>query len=183
MVPCQGVQSRLLISCSCGLPGGESLFRGSWTNSPRRGRVLRHPTIAEVAPLPARHERGEGRGEWLVPSNCRALLKSPLPDPLPTSPSWGEGIDRGLGSGIKTRPRGGVRPDAHFHPAVFLPSSHRILHCTMREDHALSNSEGTLVGPACGALILLRYVSPFALRQRIAHGRGVRGGNSYRCRR
>src|SRR6266516_6110640 len=41
------------------------------------------PTIAEVAPLPARHERGEGWGEGLVPSNCRALLKSPLPDPLP----------------------------------------------------------------------------------------------------
>src|SRR5213592_1054471 len=40
----------------------------------------------------------------LVPSNCRALLKSPLPDPLPTSPSWGEGIDRGLGGGIKMRP-------------------------------------------------------------------------------
>jgi hypothetical protein len=28
---------------------------------------------------------------------------SPLPDPLPTSPSWGEGIDRGLGGGIKMR--------------------------------------------------------------------------------
>ena len=46
------------------------------------------PTIDEVAPLPARHERGEGSGEGLVPPNCRALLKSPLP----TSPSWGEGI-------------------------------------------------------------------------------------------
>src|SRR5213592_854300 len=46
------------------------------------------PTIAEVScsPLPARDERGEGWGEGLVPSNCRALLKSPLPDPLPTSP-------------------------------------------------------------------------------------------------
>src|SRR5437773_12160526 len=64
------------------------------------------PTIAEVScsPLPARDERGEGCGEGLVPSNCRALLKSPLPDPLPTSSSWGEGISRGLGGGIKTRP-------------------------------------------------------------------------------
>src|SRR6266498_1126955 len=26
---------------------------------------------------------------------------SPLPDPLPTSPSWGEGIDRGPGGSIK----------------------------------------------------------------------------------
>src|SRR5207248_5248098 len=47
------------------------------------------PTIAEVAPLPARHERGEGWGEGLVPSNCRALLISPLP--YPTSPPWGRG--------------------------------------------------------------------------------------------
>src|SRR5438128_357350 len=66
---------------------------------PRRGEAyLDTPTIAEVAPLPARHERGEGWGEGLVPSNYRALLKSPLPDP--TSPSWGEGIDCGLGGGI-----------------------------------------------------------------------------------
>ena len=70
---------------------------------PRRAH-LDTPTIAEVAPLPARHERGEGWGEGLVPSNCRALLKSPLPDPLPASASCGEGIDRGLGGGIKTRP-------------------------------------------------------------------------------
>ena len=34
-----------------------------------------------MAPLPARHERGEGWGEGLVPSNCRALLSSPLPEP------------------------------------------------------------------------------------------------------
>src|SRR6266700_8053735 len=67
------------------------------------GAHLDTPTIAEVAPLPARHERGEGWGEGLFPSNCRALLKSPLPDPLPTSPSWGEGIDRGLGGCIKMR--------------------------------------------------------------------------------
>src|SRR6266487_2320536 len=31
---------------------------------------------------------------------------SPLPDPLPTSRSWGEGIDRGLGRGIKQLKRG-----------------------------------------------------------------------------
>src|SRR6266536_31571 len=37
------------------------------------GAHLDTPTIAEVAPLPARHERGEGRGEGL-PSNRRALL-------------------------------------------------------------------------------------------------------------
>src|SRR6266699_894199 len=41
-------------------------------------RIFNTPTIAEVAPLPA---RGEGWGEGLVPSNCRTLLKSPLPDP------------------------------------------------------------------------------------------------------
>src|SRR6266571_6491966 len=51
-----------------------------------------------------------GWGEGLVPSNCRALLKSPLPDPLPTSSSWGEGIDRGLGGCIKTRPPFAPRP-------------------------------------------------------------------------
>src|SRR5216117_226307 len=33
---------------------------------------------------------------------------SPLPRPLPTSPSWGEGIGRGLGGGIKTRPNSTV---------------------------------------------------------------------------
>src|SRR5438093_12715238 len=68
---------------------------------------LDRPTIAEVAPLPARHERGEGWGEGLDPSNCRALLSSPLPDPLPTSPSWGEGISRGPAGGIKMRPVNG----------------------------------------------------------------------------
>ena len=115
----------------------------------RRCAHLDTPTIAAVAPLPARHERGEGWGEGLVPSNCRALLSSPLPeptaievgefrqdrsadfsplravlgapergglksallnsmtglpDPLPTSPSWGEGISCGPGGGIKLRP-------------------------------------------------------------------------------
>src|SRR5439155_25047893 len=68
------------------------------------GRILIHPPLAEVAPLSARHERGEDWGEGLVPSNCRALLRSPLPDPFPTSPPRGEGIDRGLGGGIKMRP-------------------------------------------------------------------------------
>src|SRR5438128_7292059 len=49
---------------------------------PRRGEAyLDTPTIAEVAPLPARHERGEGWGEGLVPPNCPPLLKSPRPDP------------------------------------------------------------------------------------------------------
>src|SRR6266516_3042355 len=38
---------------------------------------------AGALPLPARHERGEGWGKGLVPSNCRSLLKSPLP----TAPS------------------------------------------------------------------------------------------------
>src|SRR5881396_359855 len=58
------------------------------------GAHLDTPTIADVScsPLPGRHERGWGEG--LFPSNCRALLKSPLLDP--TSPSCGEGIDRGL---------------------------------------------------------------------------------------
>src|SRR6266446_1541271 len=45
---------------------------------PASGAHLDTPSIAEVAPLPARHERGEGWGEGLVPSNCRALLKSHL---------------------------------------------------------------------------------------------------------
>src|SRR5439155_12225889 len=59
------------------------------------------PSLKSLAPSPC--ERGEGWGEGLVPSNCRALVNSPLPDPLTTSPSWGEGIRRGLGGGIKTR--------------------------------------------------------------------------------
>src|SRR5437773_2491131 len=43
------------------------------TGRATRGAHLDTPTIAEVAPLPERHERGEGWGEELVPSNCRAL--------------------------------------------------------------------------------------------------------------
>src|SRR2546425_5031687 len=114
-----GIRDKLVTGVqTCALPISPALIRGVITSAAMSGlnsfatvlsrtigarAHLDRPTIAEVAPLPARHERGWGEG--LVPSNCRALLKSPLPDPLPTSPSWGEGIDRGLGGGIKMRPR------------------------------------------------------------------------------
>src|SRR5438309_7185553 len=43
---------------------------------------------------------------------------SPLPDPLPTSPSWGEGIHRGLGGGIKTRPFQGGGQNVRIHQSL-----------------------------------------------------------------
>src|SRR3989442_855999 len=52
---------------------GRSAVRARAENASIQARVLRGalldtPTIAEVAPLPARHERGEGGGEGLVQS-------------------------------------------------------------------------------------------------------------------
>src|SRR5438552_1035651 len=67
------------------------------------GAHLDTPTIVEVAPLPARHERGEGWGEGLVPSNRRGLLKSPLPDP-PHFSVVGRGNSGRPGGSVKMRP-------------------------------------------------------------------------------
>src|SRR5947199_3522162 len=53
-------------------------------------------------PLPARHERGEGwggAGERGI-ELATQLTGSPLPHPLPTPPSWGEGIDQRHGGGV-----------------------------------------------------------------------------------
>src|SRR5436190_1030497 len=42
------------------------------------GRILIHPPwLKSPAPSPCEARAGRGRGEGLVPSNCRALLKSP----------------------------------------------------------------------------------------------------------
>ena len=64
-----------------------------------RGRIVIPPPSLKWL-LSLRGTSGEGWGEGLLPSNYSALLNSPLP----TSLSWGEGIDRGLGGGNKMRP-------------------------------------------------------------------------------
>src|SRR5436309_11414078 len=63
-----------------------------------QGRIFIHPqSLKSLAPFPCEARAG------LVRSTGRAFLKS-LPNSLPASPSWGEGILRGLGGGIKMRP-------------------------------------------------------------------------------
>src|SRR5436190_23568525 len=74
-------------------------------------RILIHPPLLK-SPAPslceARAGRGLGRGARSIELS-RSFEIPALPGPLPTSPSWGEGIDRGLGAGIKTRPLPGGR--------------------------------------------------------------------------
>src|SRR5207247_4882514 len=69
-------------------------WRASVARAFESGRILIHPPSLKW-PLSLRGTSGggglgRGWGEGLVPSNCRALLKSPIPDPLPTSPSCGD---------------------------------------------------------------------------------------------
>jgi len=71
-----------------------------------RGRIVIPPPSLKWL-LSLRGTSGEGWGEGLLPSNYSALLNSPLP----TSLSWGEGIDRGLGGGNKMRPIGAWLPE------------------------------------------------------------------------
>src|SRR5207248_770185 len=64
-------------------------------------------------PLPARDERGEGRaGRGTGRGDVRTEIDriSPLPDPLPTPSSWGEGnISGSLMVAVSKRPRGPAR--------------------------------------------------------------------------
>ena len=61
-----------------------------------RFRGLNSRIFISRKPLPARHERSEGH----LSLNWRELIGAPLPYPLPTPPSWGEGIDRRHGGGV-----------------------------------------------------------------------------------
>src|SRR6266852_3404940 len=73
-----------------------ALGLGAW-------RVLKHaPSLKSPSPCEARAGRGLGRGARSI--EFSRSFEIPLPASLPTSLSWGEGIDRGLGGGIKTRP-------------------------------------------------------------------------------
>jgi hypothetical protein len=52
------------------------------------GCILKPQPRVHFLPLPARNERGEGRGG----GRQNLIMISPLPVPLPTPASWGEGI-------------------------------------------------------------------------------------------
>ena len=75
--------------------GEEALF----INSPLSdsGASSSHHVRGSPLPLPAQHERGEGR----VSLDWRGSVNPPLPIPLPTPPSWGEGIHHRRGGSIK----------------------------------------------------------------------------------
>ena len=69
---------------------------------PDAGLILIHPPLPKSpapSPCEARAGRGLGRGARSI-----KLWRS-FEIPSPPSPSWGEGIDRGLGGGIKMRPQ------------------------------------------------------------------------------
>src|SRR2546422_2884941 len=64
---------------------------------PPRSTLFPYTTLFRSLPLPARHERGEGGGR-----GARSIeLSHSFESPLPTSPSWGEGIGRGCGGDRK----------------------------------------------------------------------------------
>src|SRR6266498_2098108 len=47
---------------------------------------------------------GQGREEGHVSSDCRGVREAPLPIPLSTPPSWGDGIHHRRGGSIQMRP-------------------------------------------------------------------------------
>src|SRR5213083_1265598 len=67
-------------------------------------KLQRNPKLQIPKPVAGSLPWSLGLGASLEFGTLIGARISPLPEPLPTCPSWGEGIDRGLGRGIKMRP-------------------------------------------------------------------------------